>query len=46
MLTCSMRNLTFSAGYVCLCSVCSPVAVLGLSVRLSWHTKSRVQLLR
>ena len=28
--------LTFSAGYVCLCGVCSHVVVLGLSVRLSW----------
>ena len=24
--------LTFTAGYVCLCGVCSPVVVLGLSV--------------
>ena len=29
-------SLTFTAGYVCLCGVCSPVIVLGLSVRLSW----------
>ena len=28
--------LTFTAGSVCLCSVCSPVEVIGLSVRLSW----------
>ena len=28
--------LTFTAGYVCLYGVCSPV-VLGLSVRLSWY---------
>ena len=26
--------LTFTAGSVCLCSVCSPVVVIGLSVRL------------
>ena len=30
-------SLTFTAGYVCLCGVCSPVVVLGLSVRLSWY---------
>ena len=29
-------SLTFTAGYVCLCGVCSPVVVLGLSVRLTW----------
>ena len=28
---------TFTAGYVCLCGVCRPVVVLGLSVRLSWY---------
>ena len=28
-------SLTFTAGSVCLCGVCSPVVVLGLSVRLS-----------
>ena len=27
--------LTFTAGYMCLCVVCSLVVVLGLSVRLS-----------
>ena len=27
-------SLTFTAGSVCLCGVCSPVVVLGLSVRL------------
>ena len=27
-------SLTFTAVYVCLCGVCSPVVVLGLSVRL------------
>ena len=27
-------SLTFTAGYVCLCGVCSPVIVIGLSVRL------------
>ena len=29
--------LTFTAGSVGLCDVCSPVVVLGLSVRLSWY---------
>ena len=28
-------SLTFTAGSVSLCCVCSPVAILGLSVRLS-----------
>ena len=28
-------SLTFTTGYVCLCGVCSPVVVIGLSVRLS-----------
>ena len=28
-------SLTFTAGYVCLCGVSSPVIVLGLFVRLS-----------
>ena len=28
-------SLTFTAGFVCLCGVCSPVVVIGLSVRLS-----------
>ena len=28
-------SLTFTARSVCLCGVCSPVVVLGLSVRLS-----------
>ena len=28
-------SLTFTAGSGCLCGVCSPVVVLGLSVRLS-----------
>ena len=28
---------TFTVGSVCLCGVCSPVVVLGLSVRLSWY---------
>ena len=38
MLTCSiMKFLTFTAGSVCLCGVCSHVVVLGLSVRLSWY---------
>ena len=30
-------SLTFTAGYVCVCGVCSPVVVLGLSERLSWY---------
>ena len=30
-------SLTFTAGSVCLCGVCSHVVVLGLSVRLSWY---------
>ena len=30
-------SLTFTAGSVCLCGGCSPVVVLGLSVRLSWY---------
>ena len=30
-------SLIFTAGYVCMCSICSPVVVLGLSVRLSWY---------
>ena len=30
-------SLTFTAGSVCLCGVCSHVVVLGLSVRLSRH---------
>ena len=30
-------SLTFTAVSVCLCGVCSPVVVLGLSVRLSWY---------
>ena len=30
-------SLTCTAGYVCLCGVCSPVVVPGLSVRLSWY---------
>ena len=38
--------LTFTAGSVCLCGVCSPVVVLGLSVRLSWYPMSWVRLLR
>ena len=39
-------SLTFTAGYVCLCGVCSPVVVLGLSVRLLWYSMSLVRLLR
>ena len=29
--------LTFTAGYVCLCGICSLVVVIYLSVRLSWY---------
>ena len=29
------NSITFTAGYVCLCGVSSPVVVLGLYVRLS-----------
>ena len=36
-------SLIFTAGYVCLCGVCSPVVVLGLSVRLSWYPMLWVQ---
>ena len=38
-------SLTFTAGYVCLCGVCSPVVVLGLSVKLSWYPMLWVRLL-
>ena len=37
--------LTFTAGYVCLCGVCSPMVVIGLSVRLSWYPMLWVRLL-
>ena len=37
-------SVTFTAGYVCLCGVCSPV-VVGLSVRLSWYPMLWVRLL-
>ena len=30
-------SLTFTAGYVSLCCVCSHMVVFGLSVRLSWY---------
>ena len=39
-------SLTFTAGTVCLCGVCSHVVVLGLSVRLSWYPMLWVRLLR
>ena len=39
-------SLIFTAGPVCLCGICSPVVVLGLSVRLSWYSTSWVRLLR
>ena len=32
-------SLTFTAGSVCLCGVCSHVIVFGLYVRLSWHPR-------
>ena len=31
-------SLTFTAGYVSLCCVCSHVVVFGLSVRLLWYS--------
>ena len=37
---------TFTAGYVCLCGVCSPVVILGLSVRLLWYPMVWVRLLQ
>ena len=39
-------SLTFTAGYVCLCGICSLVIVLGLSVRLLWYPMLWVRLLR
>ena len=39
-------SLTFTAGSVCLCGVCNPVVVLGLSVSLSRYPMSWVLLLR
>ena len=39
-------SVTFTAGSVCLCGVCSPMAVLGLSVRLSWCAMLWMRLLR
>ena len=38
-------SLTFTAGSVCFCGICSPVVVLGLFVRLSWYPMLWVQLL-
>ena len=38
--------LTFIAGSVCLCSICTPVVVFGLSVRLSCYPMLWVRLLR
>ena len=38
-------SLTFTAGSVCLCGLCSPVVVLGLSVRLSLYLMLWVRLL-
>ena len=29
-------SFIFTAGYVCVCGMCSHVLVLGLSVRLTW----------
>ena len=37
-------SLTFTAGSVCLCGVCSYVVVLGLSMRLSWYPMLWVRL--
>ena len=39
-------SLTFTAGSVCLCGVCSLVVVLGLSVRMSCYPMLWVRLLR
>ena len=39
-------SITFTDGSVCLCGVCSPVVVLGLSVRLSRYPMLWVRLLR
>ena len=39
-------SLNFTARSVCLCDVCSPVVVLGMSVRLSWYPILWVRLLR
>ena len=39
-------SLTFTAGSVYLYGVCSPVVVLGLSVRLSWFPMLWVRLLQ
>ena len=30
--------LTFTAGSVCLCGMCSNLVILGMSVRLSWYS--------
>ena len=39
-------SLTFTAGSVCLCGVCSALVVIGRSVRLSWYPMLWVRLLR
>ena len=39
-------SLTFTAGSVCLCRVCSPVVVLDLFVKLLWYPMLWVRLLR
>ena len=39
-------SLTFTAGSVPLCGVCSPVVVFSLSVRLLWYPMLWVWLLR
>ena len=39
-------SLTFIAGLVCLCGVCSHGVVLGLSARLSWYLAMWVQWMR
>ena len=38
-------SLTFTAGSVCLCVVCNPVVVIGLSMRLSCYPILWVRLL-
>ena len=45
-LQCDEISLTFTVGSVCLCGVCSPVVVRGLSVRLLWYPMLWVRLLR
>ena len=44
-LQCDEISRTFTAGYMCLCGVCSHVVVLRLSVWLSWYPMLWVRLL-